>query len=58
MEQTIDNYRLTSTEDPTVGMLTQIMREAAEEARRTNEEATAQFFARLRQEAKEIEASW
>ena len=34
--QTIDNYRLTSMEEPSDEVLAQLMREAAEEASRTN----------------------
>ena len=47
--QTIDNYRLTSLEEPTDEMLAQIMHEAAEEAARTNREATRRFFAEIKQ---------
>ena len=36
--QTIDNYRLTSMEEPTDEVLAQLMHEAAEEASRTNQE--------------------
>ncbi len=47
--QTIDNYRLTSLEEPTDEMLAQIMHEAAEEAARTNREATRRFFEEIKQ---------
>jgi hypothetical protein len=47
--QTIDNYRLTSLEEPTDEMLAQIMHEAAEEASRTNREATKRFFEEIKQ---------
>ena len=40
----IDSYRLTDLEDPTDEMLAQIMKEAAEDARKANEEATKRFF--------------
>lgn len=40
----INDYRLTDMEEPTDEMLSQIMREAAEEARISNEEATRKFF--------------
>ena len=43
--QPIDNYRLTSLEEPTDEMLAQLMHEAAEEARESNREATERFFA-------------
>ena len=58
MTQTIDTYRLTSMEEPSDAILSQLMKEAAEEARRTNEEATARFFEQMRQDAKKIPASW
>ena len=44
----INDYRLTSMEEPTDEMLSQIMREAAEEANKVNEETTARFFERIR----------
>jgi len=53
-KQTIDNYRLTSMEEPTDEVLSQLMREAAEDARQSNEEATARFFEELRQKAAAI----
>lgn len=49
--QTIDNYRLTSMEEPSDEVLAQLMREAAEEASQTNNEATARFFEEIRQAA-------
>ena len=56
--QTIDNYRLTSLEEPSDEMLAQLMREAAEEARESNREATARFFGQLRIDAEKIAATW
>ena len=46
--KSINDYRLTSMEEPTDEMLSQIMREAAEEATKSNEEATTHFFERIR----------
>ena len=43
-EKEINAYRLTSLEDPTDEMLAYIMREVAEEAKETNEEALKKFF--------------
>ncbi len=40
-------YRLTSMEEPTDEMLTQLMKEVAEEAKRKGEEATEKFFKQL-----------
>lgn len=56
--QTIDNYRLTSMEEPSDEILAQLMHEAAEEARRTNQEATARLFSQLKEDAKKIPAPW
>ncbi len=49
--QTIDNYRLTSMVEPSDEVLAQLMHEAAEEASRTNREATTQFFEEIKQAA-------
>ena len=45
---------LTSMEEPTDEVLSQLMREAAEEARETNAQATQRFFDELRQAAANI----
>ena len=50
----IDTYKLTSMEEPTDEVLSQLMREAAEEARETNAQATQHFFDELRQAAANI----
>ena len=42
--KSIDSYRLTDMEEPTDEMLAQIMREAAEDARKANADATKRFF--------------
>ena len=47
----IDTYKLTSMEEPTDEVLSELMREAAQEAARTNAEATTRFFAEIRQAA-------
>lgn len=49
-KQTIDTYKLTSMVEPSDEVLSQLMKEAAEEAKRQNEEATARFFAQLRKD--------
>ena len=56
--ETIDTYRLTSLEEPTEEMLSQLMKEAAEDAKRKNEEATAKFFRQLKQDALKISLAW
>ena len=50
----IDSYRLTDMEEPTDEMLAQIMREAAEDARKANEKATKRFFDELNKAAEAI----
>ena len=50
----IDTYKLTSMEEPTDEVLSQLMREATEEARETNAQATQRFFDELRQAAANI----
>lgn len=47
----IDTYKLTSMEEPTDEILAQLMHEAAEEASRTNREATTRFFEEIKQAA-------
>ena len=58
MTPTIDTYRLTSQEEPSDAILSQLMREAAEEAKRSNDEATTRFFEQMRQDARKIPATW
>ncbi len=47
----IDTYKLTSMEEPTDEVLSQLMREAAEEATRKRVEATERFFEEIKQAA-------
>lgn len=56
--QTIDNYKLTSLEEPSDQVLAQLMHEAAEDAKRKRAETTARFFGRLRQDAQKVSAAW
>ena len=58
MSQTIDTYRLTSMEEPTDEVLSQLMKEAAEEARRKRDHATKQFFERLHRDAQKVSLEW
>ena len=53
-DMSIDTYKLTSTEEPTDEVLSQLMREAAEEARETNAQATQRYFEELRLAAANI----
>ena len=43
----MNNYRLTSMEEPTDEMLATLMKEVAEEAKRKGQVATDKFFKRL-----------
>jgi hypothetical protein len=45
-------------EEPSDAILSHLMREAAEEAKRSNDEATSRFFEQLRQDAQKISAAW
>ena len=56
--QPIDDYRLTSLEEPTDEMLAQLMHEAAEDAKQKKEEATARFFGQLKRDAEKITSTW
>ena len=58
MKQTIDTYRLTSMEEPSDEVLSQLMKEAAEEAKRTNDEATARYFEQLNKAAEKVSVAW
>lgn len=58
MNPTIDTYRLTSMEEPSDAVLSQLMREAAEDARRTNDEATNRFFEQMQKDAQKISSVW
>ena len=57
-KQTIDNYRLTSMDEPTDEVLAQLMHEAAEEAKRKKDAANIRFFELLRRETQKIAITW
>lgn len=50
----IDTYKLTSMEEPTDEVLSQLMREAAQDAQKANEQATQRYFEELKQAAAAI----
>lgn len=56
--QTIDTYRLMSMEEPTDEMLSQIMREAALDAKERGEAVHKRFFDQLRKDAIEQSREW
>ena len=57
-ETEMNAYRFNSGQDPTDEMLAHIMREAAEDAKRSNEEATIKYFEELRRGIEEQQAKW
>ena len=57
-EAEMNAYRFNSGQDPTDEMLAQIMREVAEDAKRSNEEASKKYFDELRNEANRQQAEW
>lgn len=57
-KQTIDTYKLTSLEEPTDEILSQLMREVAEEAKCKGEEANRKFFENLAAQGKMEMEEW
>ena len=57
-EQEMNNYRLTSLEEPSDEMLKQLMHEVAEEARIKNERSHQKPFQKLKEETIEQTAKW
>ena len=45
-------------EEPSDAVLSLLMKEAVEDAKRTNDEATSRFFEQMRQDAQKITAAW
>lgn len=57
-KQTIDNYRLTSMEDPSDEVLSALMREAAEDAKAKGEAAHKRYFSFLREYSRRQYEKW
>lgn len=57
-KQTIDTYKLTSMEEPSEEILSQLMKEVAEEAKRKGDEANRKFFDRLKTYCKQVRQDW
>lgn len=57
-EAEINSYRFGSGKEPTDEMLAQIMREVADDAKASNEEAVLKHFEDMRREMKEDKAKW
>lgn len=51
-KQTIDTYKLTSMEEPSDEVLSMLMREVAEDAKRKGDEANRRFFENMAAQAK------
>lgn len=50
----MQSYRLTSIEEPTDAMLTQLMKEAAEDAKKKSDEAHRKFFREINDDIKTV----
>ena len=57
-EAEMNAYRFTSGKEPTDEMLAQIMKEVAEDARMSNEDALKRNFDELRKGIKEQQSKW
>ena len=54
----MNSYRFNSGKEPTDEMLAEIMREVAEDAKKSNEEAAIKHLEDMRREMKADEAKW
>lgn len=57
-EAEMNAYRFNSGQEPTDEMLAQIMREVAQDAQKSNEEAANKYLDDMRREMKSDEARW
>ena len=57
-KQTIDTYKLTSMEEPSDEILSQLMKEVAEEAKQKGDEANRKFFSDLKVYCKQVRQDW
>lgn len=57
-EEEMNSYRLTSMEEPTDEMLSTLMKEVAEEAKRKSEEAHKKFFQEIRDYIRDQKPRW
>ena len=57
-EKEMNAYRFSSGVEPTDEMLSQLMKEVANEAKNRNQKAMDDFFASLKREAKAIRKEW
>ena len=57
-EKKMNAYRFSSGEEPSDEMLSQLMKEVAQEAKESNQKAMREFFESLKREAKAIRNEW
>ena len=57
-EKELNAYRFNPEQEPTEKMLQQIMKEVAEEAKKSNRKATEEYFAQMQRNALEKQAQW
>ena len=57
-EKEMKSYRFSSGNEPTDEMLSQLMKEVAQEAKESNQKAIGEFFESLKREAKAIKDEW
>lgn len=57
-EKEMKSYRFSSDNEPSDEMLSQLMKEAAQEAKESNRKTMDEFFESLKREAKAIKNEW
>ena len=57
-EKEMNSYRFSSGNEPSDEMLSQLMKEVAQEAKESNQKAMGEFFESLKREAKAIKNEW
>ena len=57
-EKEMKSYRFSSGKEPSDEMLSQLMKEVAQEAKESNQKAMDEFFESLKREAKAIKDEW
>lgn len=57
-EKELNSYRFSPEQEPTDEMLQQIMKEVAEEARTSNQQAAEAYMERMRQNARAKQTKW
>ena len=57
-EKEMKSYRFSSGNEPSDEMLSQLMKEVAQEAKESNQKAMGEFFEPLKREAKAIKNEW